>query len=61
VVSVLSYKYIETPFLKLKQRFEVVTSRPIWYRQVFRLFTQVENMKDVYKSIYFIKNQNSRI
>jgi peptidoglycan/LPS O-acetylase OafA/YrhL len=29
VVSVLSYKYIETPFLKLKQRFEVVTSRPI--------------------------------
>ena len=29
VVSVVSYKYIETPFLKLKKKFEVVSSRPI--------------------------------
>jgi peptidoglycan/LPS O-acetylase OafA/YrhL len=25
----LSYRYFETPFLKLKQRFEVVKSRPV--------------------------------
>ncbi len=29
VVSVISYKLIETPFLKLKKKFEVVSSRPI--------------------------------
>lgn len=29
VVSIISYKLIETPFLKLKKRFEVIMSRPI--------------------------------
>jgi peptidoglycan/LPS O-acetylase OafA/YrhL len=29
VVSIISYKFIETPFLKLKRRFEIIKSRPI--------------------------------
>jgi len=29
IISVLSYKYIETPFLKLKKKFEVIITRPI--------------------------------
>ena len=29
VVSIISYKIIETPFLKIKKRFEVIVSRPI--------------------------------
>jgi peptidoglycan/LPS O-acetylase OafA/YrhL len=29
IVSIISYKIIETPFLKLKRKFEVVISRPI--------------------------------
>ncbi|MCZ2392857.1 MAG: acyltransferase [Chitinophagales bacterium] len=29
IVSIISYKYFETPFLKLKKRFEVIISRPI--------------------------------
>jgi peptidoglycan/LPS O-acetylase OafA/YrhL len=29
ILSIISYKIIETPFLKLKRRFEVVISRPI--------------------------------
>jgi len=29
IVSIISYKVIETPFLKLKKRFEVIISRPI--------------------------------
>ncbi len=29
IVSILSYKIIETPFLKLKKKFEVIVSRPI--------------------------------
>lgn len=29
VLSILSYKFIETPFLKLKKKFEMVKSRPI--------------------------------
>ena len=29
IISILSYKVIETPFLKLKKRFEVISSRPI--------------------------------
>lgn len=28
-VSIISYKFIETPFLKLKKKFEVIISRPI--------------------------------
>jgi peptidoglycan/LPS O-acetylase OafA/YrhL len=28
-VSSISYRYFETPFLKLKSRFEVVKTRPI--------------------------------
>ena len=29
IVSIISYKFIETPFLKLKKKFEVIKSRPI--------------------------------
>lgn len=29
IVSIISYKVIETPFLKLKKKFEVIISRPI--------------------------------
>lgn len=29
IASILSYKFIETPFLKLKKRFEIIESRPI--------------------------------
>jgi peptidoglycan/LPS O-acetylase OafA/YrhL len=29
IVSIISYKIIETPFLKLKKKFEVIISRPI--------------------------------
>lgn len=29
IVSIISYKLIETPFLKLKKKFEVIISRPI--------------------------------
>jgi len=29
LVSIISYKYIEKPFLKLKRRFEIIVSRPI--------------------------------
>jgi len=29
VLSIISYKFIETPFLKLKRRFEIIKSRPI--------------------------------
>ncbi len=29
IVSIISYKFIETPFLKLKKKFEVINSRPI--------------------------------
>jgi peptidoglycan/LPS O-acetylase OafA/YrhL len=29
IASIISYKIIETPFLKLKKRFEVIISRPI--------------------------------
>ncbi|MFV5692482.1 acyltransferase family protein [Flavobacterium sp. LT1R49] len=29
IVSIISYKVIETPFLKLKEKFEVIISRPI--------------------------------
>lgn len=29
IVSAISYKLIETPFLKLKKKFEIITSRPI--------------------------------
>jgi len=29
IVSIISYKVVETPFLKLKKKFEVIISRPI--------------------------------
>jgi peptidoglycan/LPS O-acetylase OafA/YrhL len=29
IVSILSYKFVETPFLKLKKKFEIIESRPI--------------------------------
>jgi peptidoglycan/LPS O-acetylase OafA/YrhL len=29
LAAYLSYRYLESPFLKLKQRFEVVKSRPM--------------------------------
>jgi peptidoglycan/LPS O-acetylase OafA/YrhL len=29
VISIISYKVVETPFLKLKKKFEVITSRPV--------------------------------
>jgi peptidoglycan/LPS O-acetylase OafA/YrhL len=29
IFAILSYKLIETPFLKLKKKYEVVESRPI--------------------------------
>ena len=28
-ISIISYKFIETPFLKIKKRFELISSRPI--------------------------------
>ena len=28
-LAALSYRFIETPFLKLKERFEIVPSRPV--------------------------------
>jgi peptidoglycan/LPS O-acetylase OafA/YrhL len=29
LISILSYKYIETPFLTLKKKFEIIHSRPV--------------------------------
>jgi peptidoglycan/LPS O-acetylase OafA/YrhL len=29
IASIISYKFIETPFLKFKKKFEVIVSRPI--------------------------------
>jgi peptidoglycan/LPS O-acetylase OafA/YrhL len=29
IFAILSYKFIETPFLKLKKKYEVIASRPI--------------------------------